>query len=211
MTTPASGPVPPGWYPDPAEAPQWRVWTGHAWSELTRPYSIEPDEASDARPLVGDLGLVTALHRLVAYGVVAVFAGLGLLVGVAAHWPGTTRPMNATLAATLLDVALAMLTVGTVAYSVVGRELLGRWTVPIVVPGLNVVVVTSLIDRRLNARAPVRRLVLDVAVLVLFVLQSHQHPYLAVLPALVAIDLAGAAQRLGLEIVTRASPTAVGP
>jgi len=85
MSLPTSRGVPPGWYPDPGGARQWRVWTGTTWSELTRPYGAPVLEV----PLSSSLGLVNSLHRLTRYGVVDLYAGIGLIVSMLAHWPGT--------------------------------------------------------------------------------------------------------------------------
>ncbi|MEO9181652.1 MAG: DUF2510 domain-containing protein, partial [Acidimicrobiales bacterium] len=76
---------PPGWYPDPAGSRQWRVWTGLQWSSVTRSYG----EPVAPRSLVADLPLIQALHRLVRYGIVGDYAGIGILVSILAHWPGT--------------------------------------------------------------------------------------------------------------------------
>lgn len=67
MSSPSPSTVPPGWYPDPSGERQWRVWTGMQWSDLTRPY-----RASAATSVANDLALITALHRLVRYGIVGV-------------------------------------------------------------------------------------------------------------------------------------------
>ena len=36
-TTPPVGASPPGWYPDPSGAEQYRYWDGRAWTTQTRP------------------------------------------------------------------------------------------------------------------------------------------------------------------------------
>jgi hypothetical protein len=59
----ATSPIPPGWYPDPAGARQWRVWTGTTWSDATRPYGERVDAARPAgsgyQP--GGMGLVAEM------------------------------------------------------------------------------------------------------------------------------------------------------
>jgi hypothetical protein len=196
VTSPTSSPTPSGWYPDPGGARQWRVWTGRDWSSVTRPY-----DAPAPVPLADALGLVVAVHRLVRYGVVAVFAGLGLVVSVATHWPGSAHALNATVAATLLSTSLALLTIGFVLYAIAGRSLVGRWTALALVPGVNVVVVSTLVSGHLGERGALRRVGVDMALVALFVAQSGAHPYLAVIPALVTADLTTSLQRLTHQLV----------
>jgi hypothetical protein len=197
VTSPVNGSVPPGWYPDPGGERQWRVWTGRGWSAVTRPYG---DPVSPA-PLAETLGLVTAVQYLIRYGVVATFAGLGLVVSIVAHWPGTAHPIDATLAATLLSSALALLAIGSACYSFAGRELVGRWVPAVLVPGVNVVVVSSMVSRQLGESGPLRRVAVDAALVTLYVLQSRHYPYLAVVPALVSLDLTTALTRLSRQLV----------
>lgn len=197
VSSPASGPTPPGWYPDPGGERQWRVWTGRDWSKVTRPYGDPVTRSA----LSESLGLVSAVQRLVRYGVVAVFAGLGLLVSVAAHWPGSPHPINATLASTLLTASMALLLIGTACYALAGRELVGRWAPALLVPGLNVLIVSSHVSHELGDAGPVWRAGVDVALLVLFILGSRTYPYLAIIPAVVSLDLTTALMRLSGELV----------
>ena len=30
---PATGPVPPGWFPDPSDSNRWRWWDGQSWAD----------------------------------------------------------------------------------------------------------------------------------------------------------------------------------
>ncbi|MFI5036688.1 MAG: hypothetical protein ACHQFZ_10845 [Acidimicrobiales bacterium] len=202
MTPSELGPVPPGWYPDPGGERQWRVWTGRDWSSMTRPYG----DPAAATSLVETLGLVTAVHRLARYGVVALFAGLGLVVSVATHGPGSAHALGTTLAATLLSLALGLLAIGSASYALAGRELVGRWSPAVLVPGLNVVVVSSLISRALGETGPLRRVGVDVALIGLYLLESGPHPYLAVAPALVSWDLTTSLARLGHQLVGAPAP-----
>lgn len=202
MSSPDIGPVPPGWYPDPGAERQWRVWTGSNWSSVTRPYG-EPDAPT---ALSESLGLVTAVQRLIRYGVVAIFAGLGLVVSIAAHLAGSAHPIDATLASTLLSTSIALLTIGTASYAFAGRELVGRWSPAVLVPGLNVLVVSSLVSRVLGESTPLRRVGVDVALIVLFILESRSYPYLALIPALVSLDLTTALTRLSHQLVGSAPP-----
>jgi hypothetical protein len=200
-------PAPPGWYPDPAGERQWRVWTGRDWSTMTRPY----DAAVATTTLVQTLALVTAVHRLLRYGVVAIFAGLGLLESVVVHGPSTAQPMNATLAAILITTSYALIVIGTASYAVAGRELVGRWSLAVLVPGLNVVVVSALTCLHLGETGPLRRVGIDVALIVVYVLGVRHHPYLAVAPALVSLDLTTSLARLGHQLVAAGPTTKAAP
>src|SRR5271156_4433898 len=73
----SSSTVPPGWYPDPGGARQWRVWTGSTWSELTRPYgpATAPAAAPATPGVASSLALIDGLNRLVRYGTLALFTG----------------------------------------------------------------------------------------------------------------------------------------
>lgn len=189
MTEPT--PVPPGWYPDPAGERRWRVWTGSQWSTTTRPFDVVGETATTR------VAETLAAHRLERYGVGGVCAGLGLAVSVAAHWPGTAHPMNATAATALMALALALAAVGTASYALFGRDLLGRWAWPLVVPAINVAAVSSLVTRRLGDPGPGRRALIDFMVATAYAALYRTYPVLAVVPALVAADLALSLSRLG--------------
>jgi hypothetical protein len=207
VTSPGRSPAPPGWYPDPGGERQWRVWTGLDWSKVTRPY----DGPSAPAPLAETLGLVSGIHRLTRYGVAAFLAGLGLVVSVGAHWPGTTDPIAPTLAATLLATALALLAIGSVGYAIAGRELAGRWSPAVLVPGLNVVVVSTTVSHLLGQVGPVRRVAADALFVVIYALRGGAHPYLAVLPALVSLDLTTSLARLEHQLVGATVPVSGAP
>ena len=182
LTSPST--APPGWFPDPGGAPQWRVWTGTNWSELTRPYPT----AAPLVPLAAKLPLIGALHRLVRYGVGAVFAALALVVGVLGHWPGTANPTPLWFAVTAASAGVGLLVIGTVCFTFAVRELAGRWTVAAFVPGVNVMVASSLVARRLGTRSSVQRVVAETVLLALFLAQAHAQPWLVVAPVLVAFN-----------------------
>lgn len=182
MNSTASDATPPGWYPDPASERQWRVWTGDRWSELTRPYG-PVDSPSNVG---GDLELIKALYRLVRYGIVAVFTGLGVFVSVLAHWPGTAHPVTHTFAAIGIDAGLTLLVLGTASFALGARELEGRWTVWAVIPGVNIVVVNALITQRLGGR-PLQRVGAEVVLLMLFVDRFHVQPWLCIAPVIAAV------------------------
>jgi hypothetical protein len=181
--TPSSA-VPSGWYPDPSGARQWRVWTGSNWSELTKPYG----EPVVVTPVTSSLALISALHRLVRYGIVAFFAGLGLVVNVLAHWPGTAHPTPVWFATSALDIGIGLLAVGSVCFSLAARELEGRWTIEGLVPGVNVLMVSGLITQRIGGRSPVWRVATEVVLLAVFIGQSHTQLWLGIAPALVTLD-----------------------
>ena len=184
--TSATSPAPPGWYPDPGGERQWRVWTGTEWSDTTRPYATRPPSATYA-------SAPTYLRR---YGVVSLFAGLGLLVSVLAHWPGTAHPSPTWFALAASDLAVALLTVGSVFYALGARALLGRWTPAAFVPGLNVLFVSGLLGEALEGRWPTRRVVAEAIILTLFVAEAHAQAWLAIAPVLVGLTHLGALDAL---------------
>ena len=181
--TNATSPAPPGWYPDPGGERQWRVWTGTEWSDTIRPYAARP-----AR--VATYGSAPAYLR--RYGVVSLFAGLGLLVSVLAHWPGSAHPSPAWFALSASDLAVGLLTLGTVLYALGARALLGRWTPAALVPGVNVLYVSGLLGEALEGRWPTRRVVAEAVILTLFVAEAHAQAWLAIAPMLVGLTHLGA-------------------
>ena len=182
MSSMSPSPAPPGWYPDPAGMRQWRVWTGEAWSHVTRPYGPIGEGASPALPL----SLLRALQRLSRYGIVGSFSGLAIVVGVLAHWPGTAHPASLTFCLVALDTGLALIVLGSASFAVAARELAGRWSPWAMVPGVNLMWVNALVTRRLGGR-PVRRVLSETVLLVLFVAQFHVQPWLGVAPMVVAV------------------------
>jgi hypothetical protein len=182
VSSPSPSAVPPGWYPDPSGERQWRVWTGVQWSELTRSYG--PPIA--AALVASDLGLIVALQRLVRYGFVGVYAGLGIVVGVLAHWPGTAHPASRAFAVIASDAGMALMVIGTVSVAFAARELEGHWSAWALVPGVNLMVVNALVTRRLGGR-PGRRVVSETVLVALFVVQFHVQPWLAIAPVIVAV------------------------
>ena len=176
--------VPPGWYPDPSGARQWRVWTGNTWSELTRPYG----EASGSVSIAASLELISALRRLTRFGILATFAGIGLLVNALAHWPRTHHPTPLWFAMTSTDVAIALLVIGWVAYALAVRELEGRWSLVAFIPGVNVFVTSALITQRLGAKSPVLLVLTELTFVAAFVAAYHLDPWLAVVLGLVTFS-----------------------
>lgn len=187
----ASPPAPPGWYPDPGGERQWRVWTGTQWSDTTRPFAPPPHPSvrvAPARPYDG------ALEYARRYGVLATFAGLGLLVGVLAHWPGSARPVPMWFAFATSDLAVALLVLGSFLYALAARSLTSRWHVVAVIPGLNVAYVSGRLGEQLTGTWPTRRVASEVILLTLFIAQAHVAPWLAVAPALVGLSHYGLMQ-----------------
>jgi hypothetical protein len=157
------------------------VWTGLQWSDLTRSYG-----APAAASVAANLALITALHRLVRYGIVGVYAGLAVVVGVLAHWPGTAHPASRAFAVIASDAGMALIVIGTVSVAFAARELTGRWSAWALVPGVNLMGVNALVTRRLGGR-PGRRVVSETVLLALFIVQFHVQPWLAVAPVIVAV------------------------
>ncbi len=175
--------VPPGWYPDPSGARQWRVWTGERWSDVTRSYGERPTPPS----LVASLSLIRALDRVSRYGVVGVLGGLGLYVSVLSHWPGSAHPVPTWFAMLATTVALSFFFLGSAAYAFAARELRGHWSLSALVPLVNLEVVNAQLTQRLGT-SPTRRVVADSVLLALFVMQFHHDAWLGVAPVLVALS-----------------------
>jgi hypothetical protein len=173
--------VPPGWYPDPSGARQWRVWNGTGWTALTKPYG----EVVATPRFAANLSLVQALRRVRGAGVVGVLGGLGLLVGVLAHWPGTAHPVPQWFALAASQLAVALLLVGTIVCAFGVRELDGRWSFGAFVPVVNFFIASALVTRRLG-RVRVSRLFAEVVLLVLFALSSKADLWLFASPMIVA-------------------------
>lgn len=180
MSSPAPHEVPPGWYPDPSGARQWRVWTGTAWSEVTRPYG----EAPTTR-LASSWQLVVALRRVLTVGIAGVLGGLGLLVSALAHWPGTAHPAPEWFAVLATGVAAALLLVGSVVCAFCVKELEGHWTIEAFVPGVNLFVASALATHRLGGRR-LWRIVFELVLLVVFVVSSRDDLWLSIGPVIVA-------------------------
>jgi hypothetical protein len=180
VSVPSTNAVPAGWYPDPGGLRQWRVWTGTSWSDLTRPYG-DPIIPRPSPPH----SLVLALRRVQGVGIIGVIGGLGLLVSVLAHWPGTSHPEAQWFADVASNSAVALLAVGATTCAFGVRELEGRWSLAAVVPGLNLFYASALVNRRLGLR-PNWRIVSEVVLLVAFVISARQDLWFALAPAIVA-------------------------
>ncbi len=183
MTT--DSPVAPsGWYPDPQGERQWRVWSGDRWSAHTHPYGQPAPNPS----AIEALDVLRALLRVQRSGVTANFAGLGLLVSCLAHWPGSAHPLSAVPAVVGLDVALALVTWGTVATAVALRALRGRWSIDALVPVLNAVALRVALARERDAAAARTVALSQIVMIALFAALTHGAPWLAIVPAALAID-----------------------
>ncbi len=204
-------PVPPGWYPDPSRARQWRVWTGVQWSQVTRPYGDQVTSPASTVPpsIMGDLSLIQALHRLVRFGILGDFAGIAVIVGVLAHWPGTAQPTPWWFALTSIDVGVALVLVGTVVFAVAAKELVGHWTAWAVIPGVNLMAVNAIVTKRLGGR-PLRRTVSESVLMALFISQFHAEPWLAIAPVVVAVGQSQWTARLVDNLMTSSATPLAG-
>lgn len=173
--------VPPGWYPDPSGSRQWRVWTGSNWSEVTRPYG----EANVTPRLAANFSLVRALRRMLGAGIIGVVGGLGLLVSVLAHWPGTADPTPEWFALVASNTAVALLALGSGVCAVGVRELRGHWSIDAFIPGVNFLVVSALVAQRLGRQSFVRNFA-EVLLLTAFAASSHVDVWLGFAPMIVA-------------------------
>jgi hypothetical protein len=119
--------------------------------------------------------------------VAGVVGGLGLLVSVLAHWPGTAHPTPYWFALAASSAAVAMLALGSVVCAFGVRELRGRWSIDALIPGVNFLLVSALVAQRLG-RSSLLRNSADVVLLVAFAASSHAHTWLGVAPAIVALS-----------------------
>jgi Protein of unknown function (DUF2510) len=181
VTFPSPSAIPPGWYPDPDGNRQWRVWTGSEWSDVTRAYG-EPVAASS---VAGSFPLIQALRRVFGLGVVGVLGGLGLLVSVLTHWPGSSHPAPWWFAITASNVAVALLLVGTVVCAFGVKELEGHWSPVAFLPGANLFVASALVTQRLG-RTKLWRIASEVMLLVIFAAAARDDLWLCLGPMIVA-------------------------
>jgi hypothetical protein len=183
MTTPPSPVVPPGWYPDPAGERRWRVWTGTAWSDLTRPYGDRPIRHS----IVSSLGAIDGLGRVLRTGIFGVLGGLALLVGTVAYGPSHYGRHGSPFDPIALTCAVTMILAGSLSYTHASEELglRPRWLS--YVPLVNLLTTTALVTRRLGGRPGVR-LAGILVISLLYATRLAGDPWLIIAPALVALD-----------------------
>lgn len=170
MQPESSSSIPAGWYPDPAGTPQWRVWNGHEWSQLTKPFNLNPPIS----PVVAVAGTTRALRQLRAVGIPAFFVGLALLLGTIAHWPGQALATSTNWAVTAGFTGCGLLALGTIQFGYVVRLLQGHWSVDAFIPGLNVLSVSILLARMLRVQSVGSPPVLEALTLVLAGLALHE-------------------------------------
>jgi len=183
--------IPPGWYPDPAGLRQWRVWNGTEWSDVTRPYgeaTLVPrlESPGATGPLPG-LALISSLRRLTHFGVLAYYAGLALLVGVIAHWPGHSHPATARFASATLGAGVGLTLIGTISFGVCVRSLRGRWTLDALVPVVNSFAAAWWICNALGLPAPAARVGSDAIITLGFLALSARQPWVGLALAAVAV------------------------
>lgn len=184
----AVGHIPPGWYPDPSGARQWRVWNGTAWSDVTRPYGDLASPVSSLSLDASGLTLVGALHRLTQFGILAYYAGFALLVSLVAHWPGQPHPVSARFASATLGAAIGLMLIGTVSFGVTVRALRGSWTLDAVLPLVNTFAVSYLMSQRIGITRPSTRVTADAVITLGFVLLSPAQPWVGIALAGVAFS-----------------------
>lgn len=175
--------TPPGWYPDPSGEPQWRVWTGTQWSEMTRPYGTNL-----ATPLpVLNLDAISALGRVLKFGILGLMAGLTVLVGTLAHGRGSAHPAPQGFVISATTAAIALLAIGTISYAAAARAIVGYWTFWAIVPGVNVFYLTSLTTKVLGGRSGPR--LLSTAIFVgIFIAQFRVEAWLVLGPLFMTLD-----------------------
>ncbi|HEY5120493.1 MAG TPA: DUF2510 domain-containing protein [Acidimicrobiales bacterium] len=182
-----TGPIPPGWYPDPSGERQWRVWNGTEWSDVTRPYGtgvMTQVPTTSFGP--SELETLSALRHLTQFGILAYYAGFALLVGLIAHWPGHAHPVSARFASATLGAALGLTLIGTLSFAGCVRGLRGRWTLDALIPVVNSFAASYWMSRHLGLTGFEFRLFADALITAGFVLLCASQPW-------VGIALAGVA------------------
>jgi hypothetical protein len=142
----SSSPLPAGWYPDPAGAPQWRVWNGREWSNVTKPYNV----TAPAEPIPLVLDVLTAVRYLRSVGIPVLFAGFALLISLLAHLPGTAQPLTNTWASAAFTVAIGAIAFGSILCGYLVRAIQGHWSVDAFIPIVNLLSVNVLVARALR-------------------------------------------------------------
>lgn len=180
--------IPPGWYPDPSGARQWRVWNGTAWSDVTRPYGEHPSPVASLSLDANGLTLVGALHRLTQFGILAYYAGFALLISLVAHWPGQPHPVSARFANATLGAGVGLTLIGAISFGVAVRALRGRWTLDAALPIINTFSASYLMSGRIGIARPSTRVIADAVITFGFVLLSPAQPWVGIALAGVAFS-----------------------
>lgn len=175
--------VPSGWYPDPSGAPQWRVWTGSRWSELTKPYGPRPA----GEEVLPTLRSIQAVHRVLRYGIVGFLGGFGVLVGTLGHLPHSAHPAPTSFYWVASALALALVLFGSLALGVAVSALNGKLTPVALVPGLNFLAFSALATKRLGGK-PGRRIASEALLLLIFATQLRHSPLYCLVLGMVALD-----------------------
>ncbi len=190
-------PTPPGWYPDPSGTRQWRVWNGHSWTDVTRPYAPLPVPVSGASFGLTEFDVLSALRRLTQFGVVAYYCGFALMVSLADHWPGRPEPVSVRFASAALGAAVGLTLIGTVSFAVAIRALRGRWSLDALIPFVNSFVVSYLMSKRIGVGGSDRRVAADIFITVGFVVLCPHAPWVGIALAGVAFTQLARAYALG--------------
>jgi len=204
-------PVPPGWYPDPSGARQWRVWNGTAWSDVTRTYGEKTTPVMTPSLGKTELDLLSALRRLTQFGVLAYYAGFALLISLIAHWPGRPHPVSARFASATLGAAMGLTLIGAISFAVCVHALRGRWTLEALIPLVNTFAASYLMSRRIGLNNPAFRLGADVFITGGFVLLSTAQPWVGIALAGVAFTQLARALVLSDRLSEPGPATAVAP
>jgi hypothetical protein len=183
-----AGQVPAGWYPDPSGERQWRVWNGSEWSNVTRPYAERVDTPGTATFGVEELAVINTLRRLTQFGILAYYAGFGLLASLIVHWPGHAHPVSPRFASATLGAAMGLTLIGAITFAASVRALRGRWTLDAVLPVVNTFASSYWMSRRLGINNPAPRLFIDAVITTGFVALVAAQPWVGIALASVAFS-----------------------
>jgi hypothetical protein len=205
-------PVPPGWYPDPSGARQWRVWNGTQWSDVTRPYGDQIPPLAAKGVFDGSrLDTLGAMRRLTQFGIVAYYAGFALLVSLITHWPGRAHAVSARFAGATLGAAVGLIVIGTLSFASSVRGLRGRWTLDAVIPVINTFAASYWMSRQLGLKGFEFRLFADALITTGFVLLCSSQPWVGIALAGVAFTQLARAYLVIDQIVATSQDSSATP
>lgn len=183
-----TGLIPAGWYPDPSGERQWRVWNGAQWSAVTRPYAERTGAPGSGSFGVHELDVLNTLRRLTQFGILAYYAGFGLLVSLIVHWPGRAHPVSPRFASATLGAAIGLTLIGAISFAASVHALRERWTLDAIIPVVNSFAATYWMSRRLGMVTPTPRLVIDGVITAGFVTLVAAQPWVGMALASVAFS-----------------------
>jgi hypothetical protein len=175
--------TPSGWYPDPSGQPQWRVWTGTQWSNVTRPYRLE---GFTQRKLLSSLNKVQSIARARYLAPLGYFGALNLLASLLIHWPIGPKPFSDPWLLPLLGLLIFFFVMSWVVTAQAVRSFQENWTFWALVPLGNLLILTGLLRHELLG-GTARPLPSDLLGLVMWAIVAPSTPVAGAITALMAL------------------------